>query len=698
MPDSVMTQAESVVTCATDVTNHIKALIECMDNAELLPDGFSETDDTSSDNEPDNVRLSVSSETKDLIKSEKRLSQSLGLKNGLFDHSMPKRFYRSKSKPDKSTFYHHVSKSTNNSNHDDTKGGDNNEHIRKGQTTTTPRHQLRHSHSYHQTRPHKYHHTHHGRHGNKKHGGDAKHNKDSEHSADESEKAETDSEFYSFEELAPIRAGQSDSDVNIPIITPPPPSLEERHTFSRNSSASCYSRPMSLRVLFAGEKVQCTCDIDLVTSSTKELLSVSVMDNSPPCFCSTSATQQDLFCGWEANKKTGRVKTAKRRKNARHNDTSFARLTQSTGKDPVIFHHYKDNLKYIERYRFYHTVGNVGRPLSYTKYEDKVPDSDPYFSRLKSNLTSVMNTRIYNLTSHIREDKVGSASSEGSVQGRARSDEESNEGSSVDVKACSMRDRGKALNLAPVRECTVPNLASTDKLDIIQLNQYLNLSTPPLSGDCIDFDVDDVKVKRYGYRLPNDSNIFATSGARRRARTLRLGSAEFVKPGTADSAFKWNTEKRQQQKSANNLLSTVPGNLIVGSTVSPIPSPAPRVKSNCKIPPYVQFQRENSTNLNQYPLQQISGQKVRTCERLTDTPTSGKERGKFSYTHAESSEKMSQPIRTATAVDFRETYIHRDRSRTITLDINPLGIRGQPLRQSEQMVLYKNRRAQSLRS
>lgn len=291
-----------------------------------------------------------------------------------------------------------------------------------------------------------------------------------------------------------------------------------------------------------------------------------------------------------------------------------------------------------------------------------------------------------------------STSSPDSLHERPRSDDESIEESGVDLKTCSMRDRGKALNLAPVRECTVPNLAPTDKIDIIQLNQYLNLSTPPMSGDCIDYDLDDVKVKR-GYRLPNDSNTFGSSGARRKTRTLRLGSAEFVKPGTsADMTAKWSTEKRPVQKSATNVLSTVPGNLIVGSTVSPIPFQAPRARSGSNVPPYVQYQRENMLNKTHSTLQQISGQKVKACERMTDTPPVGKERGKFSYTHAENREKMSPPIRTATAVDFRETHIPRDRSRTITLDINHLGIRGQPMRQSEQMVLYKNRRAQSLRS
>lgn len=256
-----------------------------------------------------------------------------------------------------------------------------------------------------------------------------------------------------------------------------------------------------------------------------------------------------------------------------------------------------------------------------------------------------------------------------------------------------MRDRGKALNLAPVRECTVPCLRPTDKIDITQLNKYLNLSTPPVPNNCLQFNFDEIKAKRFG--AANDYMFPATS-ARRGTRTLRLGSAEFVKPGTPDSTSKWNSEKRGPHRSPAHFSSSVPGNLIVGSTVSsPVPPQTARAKSGGKMSPYVQFQKEHMLTPSTPP-HQVSGQGFKVCERVSEL--SGKERGKFSYTHAAQGEKASAIIRTATAVDFKETYIPRDRSRTITLDVNHLGIRGQQYKQREQIVLYKNRRAQIAKS
>jgi hypothetical protein len=261
-----------------------------------------------------------------------------------------------------------------------------------------------------------------------------------------------------------------------------------------------------------------------------------------------------------------------------------------------------------------------------------------------------------------------------------------------------MRDRGKALNLAPVRECTVPNLRATDKIDIMQLNKYLNLSTPPVPNNCIQFNLDDVKTKVYN--SANENNMFPASNSRKAGRTLRLGSAEFVKPGMPDSILKWNAEKRGLHRSSLNATSSVPGNLIVGSTVtSPVPPNTARAKSGGRSSPYVQFQREHLKSPSTPP-QQISGQKLKACERVTElTGKESKDRGKFIYTHAATnSERPSQPVRTATAVDFREAYVPRVRSRAITLDVNHLGIRGQPFKQREQIVLYKNRRAQVAKS
>lgn len=384
-----MTTTDSVVTCATDVTNQIKALIECMDNSDLLPDGFSEYDDSSSGEEPDSLLLSVSKNTKDVIESEKRLSQSFGLKSGLYERSVQPKVYRSISKPSdlKREHYH--------SNHKHAKSENNihllsNEKVNKD-NTPSPRHpHHRHINSHHQNKhqkhPHTHHHNHHQHHHHNHHSNKGHHKKCTddgpENVSSETEKYDSDTETFDYESLAPIRAGQSDEDVNIPIMTPPPP--EVRNEFARCSSGF-YGRPMSFKFLLAGETIQCSFDSERTDITAKILLSGAVRNTSPVCNCSSSKSNQNSFCGWEVNKKPGRVKTAKRRRNGKHSEASFSRLTQTIGKDPVVFHHYKDTLKYIERYRFYHTVGNVGRPLSH--YEDKLPGTDPYYSKMKSNIT-----------------------------------------------------------------------------------------------------------------------------------------------------------------------------------------------------------------------------------------------------------------------------------------------------------------------
>lgn len=493
----------------------------------------------------------------------------------------------------------------------------------------------------------------------------------------------------------PIIDGQCEDDLDVPIITPPPPPEQPK---SRCGSArgTFYARPMAFNIFLVGEKYECKFEDATDNTQSANLLKYSEKEESNACFCASGNVHDDVLCGWESPRKGGRSKPSRRKRfgKTHASEITCTRLPQTMGKDPVIFHHYKEYIKYIERYRFYHTVGNVGRPVSYTKYEKGV-DSDPYFSRLKSTLSSAMASPFYGFAQLI-DEKIGSASSCGSAHDRLRSDDESVE-STTEVRPYSMRDRGKALNLAPVRECTVPSLRPSERIDVTQLNQYLNLTTPPVPNNCLQFDIDDPKMKRFAYRTGNpvDSNTMLATGSRRGARTLRLGSAEFMKPGTPDSELRWSTEKRGLQRSNTVTTSTVHGNLIVGSTISsPVP-PGTRAKSGGKVPPYVQFQKDNA-NKPSSPPHHVSGQRLKACDRVAEL--TGKESGRFSYTHAARGERPAPVIRTATAVDFKETYIPRNRSQTISLEVNHLGIRGQPYRQNEQMVLYKNRRAQAMRS
>lgn len=287
--------------------------------------------------------------------------------------------------------------------------------------------------------------------------------------------------------------------------------------------------------------------------------------------------------------------------------------------------------------------------------------------------------------------------------------ESTNNSNGVNNKHYSVRDRGKALNLAPVRECMVPDLRPTDKIDIVQLNKYLNLTTPPLQNSFIQFEVEDGLAKKVGNRVANtgDNNLFPACSPRRGARPLRLGSAEFVKPGTADPDAKWNQDKPSVQRSATFSPSPSQGNLIVGSTVTSHQQ-KPRIKSaskHGKMSPYVQFQKEllqQKYNLTrpQTPPQQVSGQRCMPCDRMTELSSAQKERaGKFIFTHGGNEESSPTPtVATANVLDLKDTFPVQNRERKYSLDINHLGIRGTTFKQSEELVLYKNRRATSVKS
>lgn len=271
-----------------------------------------------------------------------------------------------------------------------------------------------------------------------------------------------------------------------------------------------------------------------------------------------------------------------------------------------------------------------------------------------------------------------------------------------------MKDRGKALNLAPVRECTVPDMRHADKLDIVQLNKYLNLTTPPSNG-CLQFEIEENQVKKIGNRVANtgDNNLFPACSPRKGARPLRLGSAEFVKPGTADSDNRRGVDKRSSQRSATLSPCPPPGTLIIGSTVTSQPK-KPRVKSGSKHgkgSPYFKCQKEQllqKYNLTrpQTPPQQVSGQRCTPCERVTELSSAQKERtGRFNYTHAQNDDNPSTPlVRSTSSTDLQESYPLRERMNRFMLDINHLGIRGTPFKQSEEMVLYRNRRAAAVKS
>jgi len=258
-----------------------------------------------------------------------------------------------------------------------------------------------------------------------------------------------------------------------------------------------------------------------------------------------------------------------------------------------------------------------------------------------------------------------------------------------------MRERGKALNLAPVREYTVPCHAASDNADLMHMNQYLNLSTPPTN--CIQLELDGVKVKRFNVRGSTDS-LFPVFSARKGSRPLRLGSAEFIKPGRSNSDANWVKERRDpSRRPSSSAPTSIPGSLIVGSTA---PAPA-RVKSGNMSPSVFILREQMAANSRiVMPPQHVSGRKMTftSTERRTDVTSAAKERsGKFNYTHAAKKSNTQPIVRTATAMDFRDCHVPiRERMKAITLDVNNLGIQGTTFKASEEIVLYKNRRPNSI--
>lgn len=274
----------------------------------------------------------------------------------------------------------------------------------------------------------------------------------------------------------------------------------------------------------------------------------------------------------------------------------------------------------------------------------------------------------------------------------------------MDNKVLSMKDRGKTLNLAPVRECTVPDLIQADSIDQLQknyatINQYLNLMTPPLPADCLRIAYEAAKARRQGSRVTNcENHLLTASNPRRGATPLRLGSAEFVKPGTpeqfAPPEVRWNNERKvTMQRSSTFHGGTVPGNLYVGSTVTTSPAHMGRLKSGGKPSSYI-------LNRSHSPLQQqskdaphqIYGKKFKPCERVNELT---KERGRRG-------EEKVVPMYQTSGTEQNNSYA-RKQDRLISVNVNNLGIRGRTFKPGELNVFFKfdkdkNRRVATLTS
>ncbi|KAK3585343.1 hypothetical protein CHS0354_004612 [Potamilus streckersoni] len=300
---------------------------------------------------------------------------------------------------------------------------------------------------------------------------------------------------------------------------------------------------------------------------------------SNQCMCSRlNGTSRDFLVGWENIQDIRKIKSSKKAKKQNTGKTqseAFQRLTNGEKSGYYIFEHFENTTDYIEDYRKNYVVGcNIPKEAIGTETHTALREKpDPYFSKLRSTLCSVAeNCDILAILSGEKDAGLWA----GHVKNESKKTEDSWDD---EYRVLTMRDRGKRINLAPVRENSsssgfpVHDNRNT-KRNYLTLDQYLNLMTPPKVSP---LDTDDSKERRFRIANTGENNLFPACTPRRGARPLRLGSAEFVKPATPpDPAKKYAMldtkqileRKMQMHRASSFHHSTVPGTLYVGSTVS----------------------------------------------------------------------------------------------------------------------------------
>lgn len=330
-----------------DASSKILEMKQTMGQADQAPDGFSDSDDTYDEEDQLTNELKNHLTGPNTFQKERPIVSSMSLRNGFYEKGFPLRLYRGDARhlqiSTKSTLFCRKESKTYNNHDKRAVYSINNQNESKTSETGV---------------------------------------NDSEIEQDDLDDAD----------LEPIKAGQCNDDEHVAIMSLPPPDVAPKFEFSMNSRSFClsaqYAKSLSYRFLTAGEKIVCKFSAEKTKKATECLL-----DNEPSkdCICTSVNCGDDWFGGWEPLQKANKIKVERRRKSVRPSwtDLPYNRLIPTYGKDPVIFHHYKESCKYIEKYRFYHTVNHVGRPQSYRMYSEKMAGTDSYYSNGKSNLRYV---------------------------------------------------------------------------------------------------------------------------------------------------------------------------------------------------------------------------------------------------------------------------------------------------------------------
>lgn len=183
----------------------------------------------------------------------------------------------------------------------------------------------------------------------------------------------------------PIRPGQQETEVNVPIMSPPPVATEPRYEFGEFRTNFC--RSLAAEFIKGHDLKPCKFASAKTDHLLKTLAFPSDVVEKPPCVCASRNIYDGSLKGWETPSKCSKSRSGKKRKSSRHSsDIAFSRLTGQVvyDKDPFSFQHFRDSKKYIEHYRFLNTVGGVCSERPLTSKSSRNAEEEAYYNKLRS--------------------------------------------------------------------------------------------------------------------------------------------------------------------------------------------------------------------------------------------------------------------------------------------------------------------------
>ena len=185
----------------------------------------------------------------------------------------------------------------------------------------------------------------------------------------------------------PIRPGQRVDEVNVPIMSPPPTEVVPKYELGEFRTNFC--RSLAAEFIKSRDLKECSFASVQTDNLLKTLAFPTNNIGKPECICASQNASDDSLSGWGTPQKLSKSKSGRKRKSIRvSSGTAFSRLTGQMiyDKDPFSFQHFKDPRKFIEHYRFLHTVGGVcsHRPLTTKSTLSRNTEEEIYYNKLRS--------------------------------------------------------------------------------------------------------------------------------------------------------------------------------------------------------------------------------------------------------------------------------------------------------------------------